>query len=216
MTKTAKTATIGAVAVAVAVSLLAFSAMAASAQTVTTTTTSASQTTGSYDHSIACNHQNPDSGASSQWGGVPSGHSNEWSGWFGRRPATANLSVGQTITITSTSGQYTTAGSSGANGTASGTMTFTVTAKLTSGYTLTLATGSLTVAGTTYTISTGSAQLDPTGTTISGQGTTSPAGTFIIFAFAHGTFAGTTGSVSMDFAHGTAEYYVTLNGSVTG
>ena len=137
-------------------------------------------------------------------------------GWFGQRQSQVNLSVGQTITVTSTSGEYNTVSSSSTNGTASGTLTFTVTGKLSQGYTLSLTSGSLSIAGTTYTISSGSAQMDPTGVMISGQGTTSPTGQFIVHAMAHGTFAGSSASVSLDFTNGTTEYQVTLNGTVQG
>jgi hypothetical protein len=135
-------------------------------------------------------------------------------GWRGQQQSQANLTVGQTITVTSTPGEYTTIGTSSTNGTASGTMTFTVTGKLSEGYTLSLTSGSLTVAGTIYTVSSGSAQMDPTGTTISGQGTTNPTGQFIVHAMAHGTFVGSSASVSLDFTNGTTEYQVTLNCSV--
>ena len=82
------------------------------------------------------------------------------------------------------------------------------------GYTLSLTSGSLTITGTTYTISSGSAQMDSAGTTISGQGTTNPTGQFIVHATAHGTFVGSSASVSLDFTNGTTEYQVTLNCSV--
>ena len=54
-------------------------------------------------------------------------------GWFGQRQSQVNLSVGQTITVTSTSGEYRTVSSSSTNGTASGTLAFTVTEKLSEG-----------------------------------------------------------------------------------
>jgi hypothetical protein len=79
-----------------------------------------------------------------------------------------------------------------------------------------LRTGTLTIAGTTYTISSGSAQMDPSATMISGEGTTSPTGQFIVRAMAHGSVAGSSASVSLDFTNGTTEYLVTLNGSVLG
>jgi len=56
--------------------------------------------------------------------------------------------------------------------------------------------------------------MDPSATTISGQGTTSPTGQFIVHAMAHGTFVGSSASVSLDLTNGTTEYLVTLNGSV--
>jgi hypothetical protein len=136
--------------------------------------------------------------------------------WFGQQQSQVNLAVGQTITVTSTSGEYRTIGSYSTNGTTSGTLTFTVTGKLSQGYTFSITSGSLSIAGTTYTISSGSAQMDPTGVMISGQGTTSPTGQFIVHAMAHGTFVGSSASVSLDFTNGTTEYLVTLIGSIQG
>jgi len=135
-------------------------------------------------------------------------------GWSSEYQSQVSLSVGQTITVTSTAGEYFVVGSPGTNGTASGFLTFTVTGKLSQGYTLSLTSGSLTIAGTTYNIASGSAQMDPTSTTISGQGTMNPTGQFIVHAMAHGTFVGSSASVSLDFTNGTAEYQVALNGSV--
>ncbi len=134
--------------------------------------------------------------------------------WFDQQQSQVNLAVGRTITVSSTSGEYTTVSSSSTNGTASGTLTFTVTGKLSQGYTLSLTSGNLSIAGTTYAISSGSAQMDPTGVTISGQGTTSPTGQFIVHARAHGTFVGSSASVSLDFTNGTTEYQVTLSSAV--
>jgi hypothetical protein len=56
--------------------------------------------------------------------------------------------------------------------------------------------------------------MDPSGMMISGQGTTTPTGQFILHAMAHGTFVGTSASVSLDFTNETTEYQVTLSGSV--
>jgi hypothetical protein len=53
--------------------------------------------------------------------------------WFGQQQSQVNLSTGQTITVTSTSGEYTTMSSTSTNGTASGTLTFTVTGNLSQG-----------------------------------------------------------------------------------
>ncbi|MGP8124606.1 MAG: hypothetical protein ACLQEQ_01910 [Nitrososphaerales archaeon] len=220
-TRIAKTATIGAVAVALAVALLAYSAMAvpASAQTATSSSTStsqtATQTSASSNQSAICGGQHLGNGEAFQWSGAPPGQAFQRGDWFGQQQQSqVSLTVGQTITVTSTSGEYVTTSGSSTNGTASGTLTFTVTGKLSQGYTLSLTSGSLTIAGTTYTISSGSAQMDPYGMTISGQGTTNPTGQFIVHAMAHGTFVGSSASVSLDFTNGTTEYLVTLNGSV--
>jgi hypothetical protein len=126
-----------------------------------------------------------------------------------------NIVVGQTFTITSTSGNYYLAGTPSTNGTASGTLTFTVTGKLSEGYTLSLTSGSLTVAGTTYSVTSGSAQMGPDAGTIVGQGATNPTGTFLIRAGAHGSFVGTTGVVGLDLQAGSSEYLVVLTGTIS-
>ncbi len=127
----------------------------------------------------------------------------------------ANLSIGQTITVTSTSGMYAVPGTPSQNGTASGTFTFTVTGKLGAGYTLSLTKGSVTVNGATYTISSGSAQMDLMANGIVGSGTTSPTGQVIYRLMAHGSFAGSSATASLDIQAGTSEYFVGLIGTIT-
>ena len=126
-----------------------------------------------------------------------------------------SLTVGQTFTITSTAGEYFVAGTPSTNGTASGALTFTVTGKLTGGYTLSITSGSLTVAGTTYSVTSGSAQMGPNAAAVVGQGATNPTGTFLLRAGAHGSFAGTTGTVSLDLQAGSSEYLVFLAGTIS-
>jgi hypothetical protein len=213
--KMAKTATIGAVAVGLAVVLLAYGAMIspAFAQAATTSTTSASQTSTQTGTQAGTPNQPLGPWPGQQPGGP---QPQQRGGGFGYQQSQVSLTVGQTITVTSTQGEYRTVGSSSTNGTASGTVTFTVTGKLSQGYTLSLTSGSLTVAGTTYTVSSGSAQMSLSATTIAGQGTTTPTGQFIVQASAHGTFAGTSASMSLDFTNGTTEYLVSLSGSIQG
>jgi hypothetical protein len=203
----AKTAPIGVAAVALLVVLVAYSSIVAPAlaQTATPSSTSTSETT--IQTGVLNNCLGP-------WAG-PSGRMHQGE-LFGQPQSAVSLSVGQTITVASTSGEYATVSTSSTNGTASGTMTFTVTGKLSQGYTLSLTSGSLTIAGSTYTVSSGSAQMNPSATMISGQGTTTPTGQFMVHAMAHGNFVGLSGSVSLDFTNGTTEYYVILNGSVQG
>ena len=137
-------------------------------------------------------------------------------GGFGPAASQVNISVGQTFTITSTTGKYFVAGTSKTNGTASGTLTFTVTGKLAAGYTLSIKSGSLTVAGTTYTITSGTAQMGRDASVVVGQGATNPTGTFLLRASAHGSFVGSTGTVSLDLQSGSSEYLVFLAGSISG
>jgi len=136
---------------------------------------------------------------------------------MGQGGAAPSFTSGQVITVTSTSGNYFVVGSQGkTNGTASGTLTFTVGGKLHAGYTLSVS-GVITVAGTTYTVTSGSAVMGPGGANIVGTGATSPSGTFILRASARGDFAGSaTSKVSLDFSNGTTEYAVILTGSIAG
>jgi hypothetical protein len=129
-------------------------------------------------------------------------------------PAAVNLTVGQTITMTSSSGSYYVVGTPSSNGTASGTVTFTVTSRLSEGYTLSITSGSIVVGGTTYTVSSGTAQTGPSADIISGQGTTTPTGQFLLHGDARGTFAGTISQLFLDFKAGSTEYAVTLTGAV--
>jgi hypothetical protein len=142
--------------------------------------------------------------------------------------STANipgLTVGQVFTIASTQGHYRVVGDKAENGTASGTMTFTVTGKFASGYTLSITSGSLDVNGTTYAVSSGSAQSGPRAHHLVGQGTATavgttsaatPSGSFLVRATARGTFGGEYATMSLDLQSGTTEYAISLIGTVQG
>ncbi len=136
-------------------------------------------------------------------------------GGFNFPQSQVNVAVGQTFTVTSTQGMYFVVGTPSNNGTASGTLTFTVTGKLSSGYILSLSSGSLTVAGTTYAVSSGAAQMNRGATGITGSGaTTNPTGQFLFRTTARGTFVGSTARLSLDLQSGSSEYLVYLSGSV--
>jgi hypothetical protein len=226
MTTKAKTATVAAVAVTLVAVMLAYSAMLlpASAQTAATSSTSAS--TSNSNVTVPPVQWVGAQGPGGQRGLFQGGPQGGFPGGFqgaqgrggpGRAPQQqANLTVGQTITVTSTQGRYSVVGDANDTGTASGTVTFTVTGKLAAGYTLSITQGSVVVDGTTYTISSGSAQMGPAATTLTGQGATTPAGQFIIQAEAHGSFAGSSATMSLDLGAGTTEYLVTLAGTVEG
>lgn len=121
-----------------------------------------------------------------------------------------NLSVGQTINLTSVAGGYWVVGDRGTNGTAAGSMTLQVTGNLTGGYAISISGGSLNINGTTYAISGGSAELGPHGRLIVGQG---DAGTaqFLFHGRNLGKF-GTTdyGIVRVDLQSGSSEFAVRL------
>jgi hypothetical protein len=135
------------------------------------------------------------------------------------------LTVGQVFTIASTQGHYYVVGDKSETGTASGTMTFTVTGKFAGGYSLSITTGSLDVNGTTYAVSSGSAESGPYAHHMVGQGTTALTGTtsgsaasgaFLMRATARGTFGGEYATMSVDLQSGTTEYAVSLVGTVQG
>ena len=131
-------------------------------------------------------------------------------------PQAPAFSNGQTISVASTAGSYFVVGTQGkTNGTASGTLTFTVDGKLKAGYILSVS-GSIQVAGTTYAITSGSAEMGPGGANIVGQGATSSSGTLIFRASASGNFSGaSTSRVVIDFSNGTTEYAIVLTGSIS-
>jgi hypothetical protein len=218
----AKTATVATVALGLVAVMLAYSAFVtpAAAQTGTNTSTSSSSTSSASGSQTST--------SPGPWGVMqgPGGPGGPFQGAFRGGPArggggplaqssAASLTVGQTFTVTSTSGEYYVVGSSSTNGTASGSVTFTVTGKLSGGYTVSISSGSLTVAGNAYTISSGSAQMGRDAASLVGQGATTPSGEFIIDASAHGSFAGTTSTLSIDLSSGTTEYLVFLAGTIS-
>ena len=192
--------------IAVALALLVSPYVFAATTTTTTSNTTASSTSS---NGVMTNCQGMGSG---RLGGPGFGPGFGQSG-FGSQSA-PSLSVGQTITITSTQGEYHVIGTPSTNGTASGTITFTVTAKLSEGYTMSISSGNIVIGTTTYTVSSGSAQMGRSASQITGQGTTTSSGQFLLQGSARGSFAGTTGQLSIDFQAGSTEYAVTLVGTV--
>jgi hypothetical protein len=138
--------------------------------------------------------------------------------------AIPGLTVGQVINITSTSGHFKVVGDKSENGTASGAVTFTVTGKFASGYTLSITAGNFNVNGTTYAITSGSAQTGHYAHHMVGQGTTALVGTtsgtasgaFLMQATARGTFGGEYATMSLDLQSGTTEYAIFLVGTIQG
>jgi hypothetical protein len=120
------------------------------------------------------------------------------------------LSVGQTITLTSVAGGYREVGNPAVNGTASGTMTLQVTGAFKGGYALTVTGGSLVLGTTTYTISGGSSELGPYGVHMIGQG---QAGTaqFLFAGRDIGKFGNTNyGILRVDLKDGSSEFAARL------
>jgi hypothetical protein len=221
-TKTAKTATVAAVALTLVAVMLAYSTMLspASAQAATSTASTTSAISASNTNSNTSAPPGQWAGPGGQQALFQGGQGRGGQGPIGQGPGPSqqqvNLTVGQTITVTSSQGKFYAVGNTADNGTASGTVTFAVTGKLAAGYTLSITQGSIVVNGTTYAISSGSAQMSRAATTLTGQGATTPSGAFIIQASARGSFAGTSATMSLDLGAGTAEYLVTLAGTVQG
>lgn len=211
-----KAATLAAAAVALTALLLVYpaivsSAAAATATTSSTTTSSATSSTGVTGYP----GQGPPGFGGPGYGAPGFGGGGQRYGGPGQgQGQKVNVTDGETFTVTSTSGEYRVVGSTDENGTASGTITFNVTGSLTSGDTLSIS-GTVVIDGTTYTIATGTAQMSPSATSISGQGTTTPSGDFLLQASAHGSFVGSNGQVSLDLSNGTTEYLVSLSGTIT-
>lgn len=112
-------------------------------------------------------------------------------------PGPPALAVGETITFTSTAGQYSNVTNARPIGTAAGTVTFTVTGALREGYTLSLTSGSLSLGSTTLSLTGGSAVVDANQASLTGSGTVS-GGATIYYATARPTFLGNFNVFSID------------------
>jgi len=120
------------------------------------------------------------------------------------------LSQGQTITLTSVAGGYWVVGDRNSNGTASGSLTLTVSGSLTGGYILTVTGGSLNINGATYAVSSGSAELGPHGVYLVGQGQAGSA-QFLFLDRGLGKFGSTNyGVLRIDLKDGTSEFAARL------
>jgi hypothetical protein len=123
------------------------------------------------------------------------------------------LTVGQTITFTSTSGAYRVIGEAKENGVASGSLTLTVTGAYRNGYALSLTSGTLDINSTSYTIAAGSAEMGPWQAHLVGQGSfgASTPGSFIMSGAAHADFFGATfNTLRFDVQVNGVEYGVVL------
>ncbi len=207
-TNTRKAATIAAVAATLAVAMLAYSTMILPASAQAATNSTSTSTPGSNTNAPQGRCAGILRAMQAQGGPV-------WAGQ-GQTRQEANIAVGQTITVSSTQGTYRVVGNANQTGAASGTITFTVTGKLATGFTLSVTQGTIVVNGTTYTVSSGSAQMGRYATTLVGQGATTPSAQFLVRATAHGSFAGTTATMSLDLNTGATEYLVFLAGTVQG
>jgi len=125
-------------------------------------------------------------------------------------PHKIQLSVGQSLTLTSVAGGYWEVGDRAVNGTASGTMTLSVSGAFKGGYALSVTGGTLSINGVTYTISGGSAELGPYGVRMVGQG---QAGTsqFLFADRGLGKFGTTNyGVLRVDLTDGSSEFAARL------
>jgi len=119
------------------------------------------------------------------------------------------LTVGETISFTSTSGTYGNFTNAKPIGTAAGTVTFTVTGALREGYTLTLSSGSLALGNTTVSLTGGSAVMGIGQANLVGSGTLS-GGSMIYHATARPSLLGNYNILSIDLQMGGQEYLVLL------
>jgi hypothetical protein len=125
------------------------------------------------------------------------------------------LSVGQTITLTSVAGGYWEVGNKAVNGTASGSMTLQVSGDFKGGYSLTVTGGSLVIDGTTYTISSGSSETGPYGAHMVGQGQAGTAA-FLFAGRDLGKFGNTNyGILNVDLKNGSTEFAARLLVTIT-
>jgi hypothetical protein len=130
--------------------------------------------------------------------------------------------VGQTITFTSTSGQWRVISSQNnpevKSGTASGTVTLTVNGAYKGGYALSITSGSLNINGSTLAIASGSAEMGPWQAHLVGQGLLASAtpGSFLMSAGAHSSFFGNQfNTMRFDVQANGIEYGVLLIVSAT-
>jgi hypothetical protein len=127
----------------------------------------------------------------------------------------AQLSVGRSITLTSIAGGFRQANDKSVNGTASGSLSFSVTRVYARGYSLTVTGGSIAFNGATYSVSGGTAELGPYGSRLVGQGDAVTA-QFLFGGRSLGRFGGTGyGVLGIDLKSGLDEYIVRLLVTVT-
>lgn len=125
------------------------------------------------------------------------------------------LTVGQTITLTSVAGGWWVVGDRAVNGSASGTIILQVSGALTGGYIISVTGGSLDINGTTYTISGGSAELGPYGVHMVGQGQAGSS-QFLFLDRNLGKFGNTDyGVLRIDLKNGTSEFEARLLVTIT-
>ena len=130
-------------------------------------------------------------------------------------PQETQLSTGQTITLTSVAGGYWVVGDRAVNGTASGSMTLTVSGALKGGYIITVSGGSFNINGTTYTVTSGSAELGPHKVHMVGQGQAGAA-EFLFQDRSLGKFGSTSyGVLRVDLKDGSSEFVARLLVTIT-
>ena len=117
-----------------------------------------------------------------------------------------DLSVGQTITIASVAGKYRAIGNANETGTATASMTLTVTGAFKHGYALSVTGGTITLGNTTYTVTGGSAELGPYGRHMVGQGTGDSGAQFLFHGRGVSDFGNEYVILRVDFSSDSAEY----------
>ncbi len=128
-----------------------------------------------------------------------------------KTPSRLQLTVGQTFTLTSVVGGYHQVGDRSVNGTATGSMSFSVTGAFSGGYALSITGGTISIDGTTYTISGGSAQLGRSGEYMVGQGQLAGSGQFLFLEKNLGKFGSTDhGVLRIDLTNGSQEFGIRL------
>lgn len=137
-------------------------------------------------------------------------------------PLPQALTVGQTITFTSTAGQWKMLSAPSkpevSSGVASGTVTLTVTGVYKRGYALSITAGSLDINGTTFAIASGTSEMGPYQAHLLGQGSFASAspGSFLMGGAAHADFFGATfNTLRFDVQANSIEYGVLLVVSAT-
>ena len=123
----------------------------------------------------------------------------------------ADLSVGQTFTLTSVAGGYREIGDSAVNGTATGSLSIDVTGAFKAGYAVSVTGGQVNINGTTYTITGGSGELGPYGVHMVGQAQAGSTAQLLFAARNLGKFGSSDyGVLRIDLTNGSNEFAVRL------
>lgn len=124
--------------------------------------------------------------------------------------AGAQLSVGQSFTLSNLTGHFVVSGNDSVEGTATGSLTVMVTGILHDGMTLSITSGHFMLGNTTFTISSGTIVVDSGDGSAVGSGTAGSARFIIQVDGLNGTMLSGADTVHIDLKSGTTEFLISL------